>query len=282
MIPRSPTVNTFRYDDEVRSYLLTLPPHYDKRTPYPLIFNFHGNKSSKELQEVRTSMGVEGAARGYIVVTPDALGDPRRWNTPGAAGAADDFGFIPALMDNLRLRLCIDPGRIYATGHSNGSEFAAALVCHPPFQFAAVGMVSSTYPARCPDGIAPAVIAIHGTADAAVPYKGGTVGGGTTRVRPAEDVIKEYADRYDCGLPTSDEVRAGVIRIRYSGCIGGAEVVLLAVPGGTHPWPSSLDAKNDRANSVAGRTFAATSAILDFFSAHRAPARPGEPSRPHS
>jgi polyhydroxybutyrate depolymerase len=265
-------VRTFQHDGVNRTYLLMLPDGYDGRTPYPLVFNFHGFKASKELQERRTSMSRQGAARGFIVVTPDALGSPTRWNTPGDAGKADDFGFIQALAGSLSEQLCVDPARVYATGHSNGSEFAAALTCHSPYLFAAVGMVSSTFAATCPGGVTPAVIAIHGTADAAVPYYGGMVGGTTTRIPDARRVIADYAHRYGCGqAPTRERVVAGVDRIRYAGCSGGADVVLLTVSGGTHPWPSSPDAVDDPADSAAGRTFAATAAILDFFDGHRAP-----------
>jgi polyhydroxybutyrate depolymerase len=273
MVPPATTALAFRHDGEERSYLLALPTGYDGRSPHPLVFNFHGFKATKELQETRTSMAAKGAARGYVVVTPDALGAPPRWNTPGVSGKADDFGFVRALAADLRRRLCIDPGRVYATGHSNGAEFAGALACRFPEVVAAVGMVSSTYPAQCPEGAAPAVIAIHGTADAAVPYRGGTVGG-ATRVPAAREVIDDYAGRYGCDpAPKLDRVTAGVDRVRRTGCEDGAEVVLMTVAGGTHPWPSSPDARKDRANSATGRTFDATGAVLDFFDAHRAPAR---------
>ena len=49
-------------------------------------------------------MGSKGSDRGYIVVTPEALGSPHNWNWRSAPDRADDFGFVLALVDDLRQR----------------------------------------------------------------------------------------------------------------------------------------------------------------------------------
>jgi polyhydroxybutyrate depolymerase len=141
---------------------------------------------------------------------------------------------------------------------------------------AAAAMVSFTAPANCPKGTTPAVLAIHGTADASVPYGGGVISGSTTVVPPAPAVIKGYADRSGCDpVAVQDQPAAGVQRTHYARCAGGADVVLDTVVGGTHPWPGGTVAARDRTDSAAGKSFAATEAILDFFDAHRAPAERG-------
>ncbi|MCL9761773.1 hypothetical protein [Frankia sp. AiPa1] len=214
-------------------------------------------------------MAATGSGRGYMVVTPDALGTPSRWNTPGDPAAADDFGFVDALLTDLAGRYCLDATRIYATGHSNGAEFAAALVCRSG-RFAAVAMVSSTSAVTCPDGRTPATMAVHGTADPSVPYAGGRVVGAPAPVPAAQVVIRGYANRYGCDpLPVSSTPVPGVVTLRYGGCVGGGEVVLDTVVGGTHLWPASPEARRDPTTSAAGKTFDATAAILDFFAAHR-------------
>ena len=53
---------------------------------------------------------------GYVVVTPDALGEPRDWNYFGNPARTDDFGFVDALVANLSERLCIDADRIFNAG----------------------------------------------------------------------------------------------------------------------------------------------------------------------
>jgi polyhydroxybutyrate depolymerase len=253
-----------------RSYLLALPPSYDARSAHPLLVNFHGAGGSKEKTETNTSMGREGSSRGYIVVTPDAFGTARTWNWRGQRDERSDFEFAGALVDDLRRRLCIDPARMYLAGHSNGSAFAGLLACRQPAVFAAVAMVSATVPADCPPDAAPAVLAIHGTADPAVPFEGGRNElGRATPIPPATETIARYAARYGCAAtPLQDEAAPGVRRTSYSGCRGGADVVLCAVVGGKHAWPGT-PAAVDQDNSPAGQTFPATATILSFFDAHR-------------
>lgn len=254
-----------------RSYLIALPEDYSGARAYPLVVNFHGHGGNKEKQEANTAMGRTGSARGYVVVTPDGLGTPANWNWRGSAGLADDFGFVHALLTELRHQLCIDPQRVYATGHSNGSAFAAMLTCRAPYEFVAVAMVSATTPALCPAGVTPAVLAIHGTADPGVPYNGGQNSlGRKTPLPAAPRIVEGYARRYHCGpAPSHDHPAPGVDRTSYAKCDHGADVVLDGVVGGTHPWPGGAAAAADPADSAAGRTFKATEAILDFFDAHR-------------
>ncbi len=262
---------SLRHDGATRTYRLFVPARDDGRHALPVVFDFHGFKADSALEEQRSRMGVLGVARGFVVVSPDALGTPRRWNTPGDPGKADDAGFVTALLGELASRYCLDARRVYVTGHSNGAEFAAALVCRSPL-FAAVAMVSSTSEARCPAGRAPATMAVHGTADPSVPYNGGLVVGATVPVPAAAAVMKDYAARYGCrSVPARYRASAGVVAVRYTGCAHGGDVLLDTVIGGTHLWPSSPESRADPNTSSAGKTFDATGAILDFFSEHRAP-----------
>ncbi|MCK9895598.1 PHB depolymerase family esterase [Frankia sp. AgB32] len=265
---------SYRYGETTRTYRLFVPARDDGRHALPVVFDFHGFKADGALEEQRSRMGVLGVARGFVVVTPDALGTPRRWNTPADPGKADDVGFVTALLGELASRYCLDAGRVYATGHSNGAEFAAALVCRSPL-FAAVAMVSSTSDARCPAGRAPATMAVHGTADPSVPYNGGQVVGATVSVPAASAVIQDYAARYGCAsAPVRYEPTPGVTAARYTGCAQGGDVLLDTVIGGTHLWPASPEARADPHTSTAGRTFDATGAILDFLAEHHAPTAP--------
>ena len=256
--------HVLRYGGVDRPYLLSLPAGYGRRPAYPLVLAFHGHGGNKEKTEANTRLGRVGADAGYLVVTPDATGSPSRWNYDGQSGQPDDYGFVHALVTEVRARLCVDPRRIFAAGHSNGAAFASQLVCRAPYEFAAVAMVSATVPAACPAGVAPAVLAIHGTADATVPYLG--VAG---KVPAATATAAYYASRYRCpATPRHTSVAPGVDQLRYTGCVAGAEVVLDTIAGGTHPWPGSSKAAADLRNSTAGQTFDATGAILAFFRGH--------------
>jgi polyhydroxybutyrate depolymerase len=245
-----------------------VPDDYDGATAYPLAFSFHGFSGNKEVHDVYAGMAEEGTARGYVVVTPEALGDPREWNMFGASGRADDFGYIDALVADLSERLCIDEDRIYAAGHSNGSAFTGFLACQPPYRFAAVAMVSAFIPTTCPvDDAAPSVVAVHGTADPLVPYDGGSVAGGAVQIPAALDTLQQYADSYGCDQPAAEDRPAdGVERRRLTGCIHASEVVLYTIVDGTHGWPGSPA----EPGASGGQAWPATDAIFDFFDAHPA------------
>jgi len=269
--PVEPGAQTLRYGGRDRDYRLALPEGSGDRSGHPLVLNLHGFSSNMDKHDANASVGAEGAARGYIVVTPQALGLPRRWNIAAAEDQPDDFGFLHALVADLSGRLCVDPHRVYAAGVSNGAAAAAQLVCQPPYSFAAVAMVSATVPAECPPEHPVSVLAIHGTADPQVPYNGGKVGGEGLTVPPAPKVVEWYAQRYGCATPpVRDEPVPGVQRVRHAGCRGGEEVVLDTVVGGRHEWPGSKAALGDSAVTGAGKTFSATTAILDFFDTHPA------------
>jgi polyhydroxybutyrate depolymerase len=257
---------TLRFGDEERAYLLALPDDYDGTTAYPLVFSFHGFEGSKERHDANTAMAGKGTARGYVVVTPDALGEPRDWNYFGNPARADDFGFVDALVADLSERLCIDADRIYAAGHSAGSAFAGFLQCRAPYRFAAVAMVAAFIPTTCPaDRASPSVVAFHGTADPLVPYDGGSVGGGATGIPPVLQTLQQYATAYGCDRPaTTDEPAVGVETDAFGGCAGGSEVVLYTIVGGTHDWPGNPV----RPAAGGGQAYPATDAILDFFDAH--------------
>ncbi|OHV34749.1 alpha/beta hydrolase family esterase [Pseudofrankia sp. EUN1h] len=271
--PSAAGTQAFRYGGVDRSYLLALPDGYRGTTASPLVFDFHGFGGSVRDQEASTLLAATGTARGYIVVTPAALGDPTKWNILGTDGAADDYGFAHALLTDLTSRLCVDPDRIYAAGHSNGGAFAGLLACRPPFPFAAVALVSGTPPSTCPAaavaaGSGPSVLAINGTADTTAPY--------ADNVNRLDTFVQSYGCRPASG-PTT--LMVGVSQRRDLGCAGAGaagrdiEVDLVTVDGGTHVWPGGPAASSDRpsavGNSAAGRTFPATQAVLDFFDHHR-------------
>jgi polyhydroxybutyrate depolymerase len=269
--------HTIPFGGEQRTYLLHVPATYDGRTPAPLVFDFHGFASNGPAEETNTALGLKGAARGYVVVTPSS--DPPEWNEFSAPDRADDFGFVHALVSDLQTRLCIDTSRVYATGHSNGSAFVGFLACKPPLVFAAIAMVSATIPSLCPGDTGPSVFVVAGAADPQVPYDGGTVGGSTIQIPAVVGTLHGYADHYHCDpQPTQDMPIGGVQRLRFQRCVRGIEVRLDTIVGGTHYWPGSPDARSDPSDSQAGRDFDATSAILDFFDMPRVEASTAGPS----
>ena len=247
---------TFTSGGQERSYLLALPEGYDGTTAQPLLFAFHGHGGSKEVARAASGFDTSATARGYVVVFADALGEPRAWNFTGGDGPVDDFAFVNGLVADLSDRLCIDPERVFAAGHSNGSAFTGFLSCKEPYPWAAVAMVSAFIPSTCTEGVPlPSVLAVHGTADPGVPYEGGLVAGGPASIGPALGTLDSYRDAYGCDpTPVEDELQPGVERKLYTGCADSTEVALYSVVGGDHEWPQD--------------PFSASEAILDFFDEH--------------
>lgn len=265
--------HTFSFENEDRTYLLALPGDYDGRAAHALVFNFHGFSGNKEAQEIYTAMGDLGTERGYVVVTPEALGDPTDWNYFGDEDRPDDFGFIGALLSHLSEQLCIDEDRIYAAGHSAGSAFTGFLVCTEPYRFAAAAMVAAFIPTTCPtDEVAPSAIVFHGTDDPLVPYDGGEVGEGGPGIPPALDTLEQFAEEYSCDEPVVEQPDESIETRTLQGCVHGSEVVMYSFTGGGHGWPGNetdVDLGGQPDNPLI--EFPATETILDFFDDHPRP-----------
>lgn len=152
---------TVEVDGHARRYVVYVPA---RRLPAaPVVFMFHGTSGSGE-QFLRISGWREQADRtGLIAVFPTALRyrvveSGRRvtkWHEfglgdkitderpPGypedAPMPADDVGFVDAMVADLDDRLPIDRRRIYASGFSNGANFAARLTVDRSNRIAAAG-----------------------------------------------------------------------------------------------------------------------------------------------
>lgn len=244
---------TLRSGGEERRYLLSVPEGDPPASGFPLVISLHGHGSSAAEHEANTSLAVEARARGFVVATPDALGDPARWNFDRRPGGPDDYAFVAGLVEDLVREVCIDPARVHLAGSSNGAAFAGFLACSVGADVAAVAMVIATVPPNCPPGRHPSVLTIRGTADARVPYAG------------TEDMVAAWADHDGCPTPPrTSEPSPGVARTTYEGCTDDRRVALVAVTGGVHAWPGSVRADRP-GNSAAAIGFSATAEVLAFF-----------------
>lgn len=242
---------TLDLEGEERTYSLQLPDDYDGTTPQPLLLSFHGWSVDKDAHESTTRMGEQGVARGYVVATPEGLGDPLEWNIFEEEEVPDNYTFINTLVDELGQQLCLDPARIFAAGHSEGSAFTGFLACREPYHFAAVAMVAAFIPPTCPaEDAAPSIVAFHGMADPLVPYEGGDYGG-PVPIPAALGTFEDYVEHHGCEEPTSDEPASDVERLAADECETGGNVALYSIEEGGHEWPDE--------------DVVATDVILDFF-----------------
>jgi len=227
-----------------REYLLYVPRTYDRTRPTPLVISMHGAGMWPAAQKDTSQWNRVAESEGVIVVYPSGRGGggPRIWRAATAgAGLMRDVRFISELIDTLETAYNIDPARIYANGLSNGGGMAFVLSCTLSDRIAAVGMVGAAQLlpwSWCTDRRPVPMIAFHGTADTAAPYKGGP--SWVTRV-PFPNVLTwtaNWAGRNQCGThPVESVVAADVTRLEYTNCAEDAAVVLYTVKDGGHTWP---------------------------------------------
>ncbi|MFC7730921.1 alpha/beta hydrolase family esterase [Actinomadura keratinilytica] len=229
---RTPTAAGGRYRFGGRSYLLTLPRSRG-RTPVPLVLDLHGLRSNGFQEAVYSRVASLGAARGFAVVEPNGATRPRGWRLPGMADGTADVRYIRGLLDHLESTLCVDTGREFATGFSNGAGMSAALVCGLGGRLAAVAPVAGLNLTRpCADPRPTTMLVFHGTADPIIPYGGGARTTATWRASRA-GCARRAAVRSSC-RPCATRSNAG------RGCS-----VADAPPGGRRPRASPWSAAPD-------------------------------------
>jgi len=230
-----------KVDGRTRRYILDVPGG-GAGERLPVVFVFHGLGGNASTMRDWSRMGEQAHERGFIAVHPRG----KMVHLKGMVGrgwqiAVDDdreVRLVEAILDQLDREYCIDHGRIYAAGFSNGGFLAHFLACSLPGRFAAIGAVSGGL-----DGIGeycgaasptPAVI-INGDADPLVPVASGL------------ESRALWVEKNSC----EGEVAEGELCARSSECASGAEVLYCEVPGAGHTWFE--------------RPLDATSVILDFF-----------------
>ena len=252
-----------------RTYVLYLPEAYDGTARLPLVFDFHGYGANADEQLLYSAMVPLAERNRFAVVALNGQGDPPHYNVRPVTrlGEVSDITVVRRLLDSLERRLCLDPRRVYATGMSDGGALAAALGCFASDRFAAVAPVAAlVYDSLCNKAAPIPIMAFRGTADEIVPYAGGRVGCcGNPVVHSTKADITSWARHNGC-RPDPQVVRRGEVETSaYSGCSGGADVVLHTIIGGGHTWPGAVALPG---LGLTTRDIGASQAMWEFFVAH--------------
>jgi polyhydroxybutyrate depolymerase len=278
------TNGSIAYLGQRRSYLLHVPPSYDRTRPTPLVISLHGAAAWPAEQMHLSRWNRLADSAGFIVVYPAGDGPPRIWHVERGDELLRDVGFISALIDTLEAAYTIDPARIYANGLSNGGGMAFVLSCTLSDRIAAIGMVAAaqTLPwSWCTDHHPVPMINFHGTADPIVPYLGGDSPIAPDLFPSIPAWTGNWARRNRCGASPVDSVIApDVTRLEYSDCADSAAVLLYTIQGGGHTWPGGKPLPRWLAGSTSN-SIDATGLMWTFFREHplRKPA-PAEPPPP--
>ena len=161
-----------------RSYILRVPDNYDSNHPYRLVLAYHWMGGTA--QQVADGTGATEspfyglwnlASNSTIFVAPVGLGSGTNTGWPNTDG--QDVAFTDAMLAQLEAGLCIDTGRIFATGFSYGAGMSYALACARPDVFRGVALYSGAGLSGCSGTKPIAFYASHGLSDSVLDISNG-------------------------------------------------------------------------------------------------------------
>lgn len=204
-----------------RTFIVDVPPNYDPNTPTPILFAFHG--MSLTAAQFRSFDKLNSAfASTYLIVRPNALGDPTQWQSTGT----QDFLFFDAMFKLLTETYCIDTKRVFLTGHSSGGYFTNALACQRTNLIRGIAPQSGAGPieTRKCVGTALAAMIIHGQSD--------------TSVLPAEGAKSRdyWGKAAGCDVASGTTSSLSSVCLEYSGCEAGHPLVYCPYDGDHNLW----------------------------------------------
>ena len=150
--------------DGPRRFYLSRPTDYDPAVPHRLVFGFPGTNWVGDM--IAPYLGLESDAvtpmADEIFVYPDPLwrdfdgwGNLGGWLLGPHAAPADgnqDLVFTEAILDYMEDNYCIDPDRVFVTGHSWGGDMAQVVSCFLGPRFRASVPVAANRPYWFEDG----------------------------------------------------------------------------------------------------------------------------------
>ncbi len=264
---------------QLRSYYLYTPKSYSPNHPMPLVLVFHGDDGSGHSMADVTRFNDLAEQKGFVVAYPDAIN--HRWRPRGTPPShVSDVSFVSALIDHLKQNINIDSRRVYATGFSRGAILTQALACKIPDKITAFASVAGSLSVRiksdCQTKTPVSMLMINGTNDQEVLYDGDDDTQKRGSLVSIPDTVSFWKTHDQCPSPSqtikrpqsNPSDRLQVKASQGSGCVGGSEVVQLAVVDGGHFWPggATQDPKLKQVNDKLG--FNATEKIWDFFQRH--------------
>jgi polyhydroxybutyrate depolymerase len=233
-----------------------------------IVINMHGATQSGPAMEASSGMDASSDRHGYAVAYPTggvpsaeiSLPYGEFWNVGGwpilgvpiPPGTRDDVRFVVVAAKQIRIALCADKRRLYATGASNGGMMSSYLGCHFANVFAAVAPVMGVRAgrAKAPDYSQPvkkdcrpsrpiALLALHGKKDPVLPYRGQPGGGewGPAWGYSVEVALRRWVTLDGCAKqPRRSKVTASITKRVWSGCRDRVHVVAMISAVAGHSW----------------------------------------------
>ena len=233
---KTPTLTSGAQKIGGRNYMIRIPPSYDNKHPYPLVFGFHWNGGNMNDVDGGGTSGYTWSYYGLreqadnstnqkmIFVAPDGNGG---W--PNSGG--QDLAFVDDLLKKIQEDLCVDTTRIFSMGFSYGGGMSFELACARASVFRAVAVYSGAQLSGCDGGKDPiAYIGFHSISDGTCNYSGG------------ESLRNRFVTNNACTPQTPPKPGAGNGHVctSFEGCKAGYPVRWCAFDGGGHT-PAPVD-----------------------------------------
>jgi polyhydroxybutyrate depolymerase len=276
-LPPGDQIRAIKVGDVTRRYVLHVPESNTTAGPRPLVLVFHGGGGNARSMPNFTGFDQLADANQFIVVYPDSFN--KHWNDSRGLSPADDVAFVRALIEDLQRTYRIDPGRVYATGISNGGFFSNRLACDLTEKFTAIASVAATMPEAlvplCKPSRPISVLFIHGTKDPLVHIEGGPVarthGNAVSLDRAARfwrDWDQTSGQAVEEQLPERAHDGTTVRRQIYGKGRNDTEVVVYTIEGGGHTWPGARQYLPVFLVGKSSHNLDATQVIWEFFAKH--------------
>lgn len=270
-------------DGRTRRYRTYVPAGLPVGSTVPLVIALHGGLGTSSLFAANSGLNGFAQSNNFIAVYPDGIGNQpdgtgfQTWNGgyccgPAATQAVDDVAFIRDLVAQLKTTMPIDPGRVYAMGHSNGGILSYKLACDLSGVIVAIGLqAGSNIVTGCQPTNSVSVFHLHGTADTNMPIGGGKGSGlSTTVFASARGSVDAMAGINGCSVSSPVSLvtsNADVTALSWTGCRSNTEVRFVTVKNASHAWMGHA-AQSAGSSSYVGTPYPnldATRAILSFL-----------------
>lgn len=258
------------------AFQFVVPSSYDGETPIPVILDFHGLGSNGAQQAVFSGIGPLAETEGFLAVEPTGipaaggLDDRNAWELPQFdEPGRDDVQMVLDLIDFVSQNVCVDPGRIFSIGMSNGGLFTAELVCDLSERIAAaVSVAGVTHDDSCNPTRAVPYLAFHGIDDGVVPFNGGgqsSLGASPFFEQVIPEEFSQFADDFGCTGFEDSAVTPQITLTSYAGCNDDVELGFYAIAGAGHTWPGSPISAAITSLGVTNTDISATAIAWEFF-----------------
>jgi polyhydroxybutyrate depolymerase len=156
-----------------RTFVVRIP-RAESRTPAPVVFLFHPFGMNLQYMQGRVPLprvwpeAIAVYGQGLPRTGGAAAGLQPAWQTRPGEMDDRDLAYFDAMLAWLRKNHCIDEGRIFVMGYSNGANFTSVIACERAPVIAGVAIQSGSLSCSVP-AAKPAILD-HGLSDSTIPY----------------------------------------------------------------------------------------------------------------